>query len=55
MQGGGTDPTIRREDEGPADATPPVGEGPLGRWSMIMFGIALLVCVALAVIWTMVQ
>lgn len=52
MQGGGTDPTIQREDEGPADATPPVGEGPLGRWSMIMLGIALLVCVVLAVVWT---
>ncbi len=53
MRGGGTDPTIQREDEGPAEATPPVGEGPLGRWSMIMLGIALVACVVVAVVWTL--
>lgn len=55
MQGGGTDPAIKRDDEGPEDATPPVGEGPLGRWSMIMLGIALTACVLVAVVWTLMR
>ena len=53
MRGGGTDPSIPTEDEGGGQATPPVGEGPLGRWSMIWLGVALLICVVLAIGWTL--
>lgn len=53
MSGGGTDPGGPAENEAGNQATPPVGEGPLGRWSMIWLGVALLVCVALAIGWTL--
>lgn len=53
MSGSGTDPSIDNENEAGGNATPPVGEGPLGRWSMIWLGLALLICVVLAVGWTL--
>lgn len=55
MRGGGTDPSIPAEGEGGGNATPAVGEGPLGRWSMLWLGIALIICVVLAIGWTLLR
>lgn len=51
----GTDPGSPTNDPGDEQATPPVGEGPLGRSSMIWLGVALLVFIVVAVGWTLLR